>query len=157
MLTMTAAAADPAPTKMTARARATTTAAAVRTAACARAKAALAEERRHEIVSRFLKVAESNSMNSATNGGARGAAEPGRPGGGTTGTVTKSDQQFKGLNTLSSASIAADRGGNERRVNVSKRCDYIKRGFLPEMDACTFNDVWRAGLFRQTSIYSPVL
>ena len=38
----------------------------------------------------------------------------------------KSDQQFKGLETLFSASIAADRGGNERGVDVSKRCCYCK-------------------------------
>ena len=42
-------------------------------------------------------------------------------------------QQFKGLETLPNASVAADRHGNERGVNVSKRCGYIKRGFLPEM------------------------
>ena len=51
-----------------------------------------------------------------------------------------SGQWFKGLKTLSNASIAADRRGNER-VDVSRRCGYIKRGFLPEMDAHTFNDV----------------
>ena len=54
----------------------------------------------------------------------------------------KSDQQFKGLETLFSASIAADRGRNERGVIVAKRCGYIRRGFLPGMDARTFNDVW---------------
>ena len=71
MLTTTAAAADPAPTKMTAIARATaTTAAAVRTAV--RARAALEGRRRHEIDSRVLKVAKSNSMSSAANGGGGG-------------------------------------------------------------------------------------
>ena len=78
---------------------------------------------------------------------------------GTTGTATKRDQQSKGLRTLLNASIAADGGGNERGVNVSKRCGFIKRGasFLPEMDARTFNDVWHCvGLFRQTSC-CPVL
>ena len=60
----------------------------------------------------------------------------------------KSDQQFKGLETLFSASIAADRGGNERGVNVAKRCGYIKRGFLPGMDARTFNDVWLCWSFQ---------
>ena len=63
-------------------------------------------------------------MSGAANGGARCGG-----------------QQFKGLETLSNASIAADRRGNERGVNVSKRCGYIKRGFLPEMDVRTFNDV----------------
>ena len=54
--------------------------------------------------------------------------------------------QQKSINSskawLFSVSIAADRGGNERGVNVSKRRGYIKRGFLPGMDACTFNDLW---------------
>ena len=83
-----------------------------------------------------------------------GAEAAGR---GTTGTAPKSDQQFKGLKTLLSASIAADGGGNERGVNVSKRCGYIKRGFLPEMDACTFNDVWLCWSFQTNFMFSPVL
>ena len=73
------------------------------------------------------------------------------------GTATKSDQQFKGLETLFSASIAADRRGNERGVNVSKRCGYIKRGFLPGIDARTFNDVWLCWSFKANFLYSPVL
>ena len=47
---------------------------------------------------------------------------------GTTGTATKRDQQSKGLKALLNASIAADGGGNERGVNDSKRCGFIKRG-----------------------------
>ena len=74
----------------------------------------------------------------ARGGGVAALEQLGR---GTTGTATKRDQQSKGLRTLLNASIAADGGGNERGVNVSKRCGYIKRGFLPEMDAHTFNDV----------------
>ena len=66
-------------------------------------------------------------------------------------------QQFKGLETLCSASIAADRGGNECGVNVSKRCGYIKRGFLPEMDVCTFNDVWLWWSFQANFMYGPDL
>ena len=53
---------------------------AVRTAAGARARAALEEGRRHEIDGRVLKVAESNSMSSTANGGARGGSGAGAAG-----------------------------------------------------------------------------
>ena len=43
----------------------------------------------------------------------------------------KSNQRFRGTNTIFSASVASDRGGNERGVGVSKRCRVIKRGFKP--------------------------
>ena len=33
----------------------------------------------------------------------------------------------------------------------------IKRGFLPEMDAHTFNDVWLCWSFQTNFMYSPVL
>ena len=72
------------------------------------------------------------------------------------GTLTKSNQQFKGLKTLLSAPIAADRRGNERGVNVSEKCSYNK-GFLPEMDARTFNDVWLCWSFQTNVMYSPIL
>ena len=85
------------------------------------------------------------------------AVAAGWPIGGMAGTTTKIDQQFKGLETLFSVSIAADRGGNERGVNVSKRRGYIKRGFLPGMDACTFNDLWLCLSFQANFMYSPVL
>ena len=62
MLTKTTVAADPAPTKMTARARETAAATAV----------AVLTAGWHKIDGRVLKAAESNSMNSTTNGGARG-------------------------------------------------------------------------------------
>ena len=65
-------------------------------------------------------------------------------------------QQVKGLETSPNASVVANRHGNERGVNVSKRCGYNK-GFLPEMDACTFNDVWLCWSFQANFMYSPVL
>ena len=54
----------------------------------------------------------------------------------------KSDQRFKGSDTLYSASLASDRGANERGVNVSKRCGVIKRGFKVGMDTQIFQDTW---------------
>ena len=53
----------------------------------------------------------------------------------------KSDQRFKGSDTLLSASITSDRGGNEHVVNVSKRSGIIKSGFNVGIDASMFNDV----------------
>ena len=69
----------------------------------------------------------------------------------------KSDQQFRGRDTLYSASVAADRGGNERQVNVSKRCGIIARGFQTGTDLIMFNDVWLCWTFQANFMYSPVL
>lgn len=69
----------------------------------------------------------------------------------------KSDLRFKGRDTLFSASIASDRGGNERTVNVSKRSGYVKRGYQPGMDPVMFNDVWLCWMFMANFMYSPVL
>ena len=43
-----------------------------------------------------------------------------------------SDKRFNRNQTISSASVASDRGGNERVVNVSKRAGLISRGFPSE-------------------------
>ena len=69
----------------------------------------------------------------------------------------KSDQRFRGRDTLYSASVASDRGGNERTVNVSKRCGIIARGFQPGTDPTMFNDVWLCWMFQANFMYSPVL
>jgi hypothetical protein len=39
-----------------------------------------------------------------------------------------SDRRFNRIETLASASVASDRGGNERSVNVSKRAGFTCRG-----------------------------
>ena len=69
----------------------------------------------------------------------------------------KSDQRFKGSDTLYSASIASDRGGNERGVNVSKRCGVIKRGFKVGMDTQIFQDNWITWGFQSNFMFNPVL
>ena len=43
----------------------------------------------------------------------------------------ESAEHFNRNKTLRSASMATDRGGNERAVNVSKRSWYVKWGFQP--------------------------
>ena len=69
----------------------------------------------------------------------------------------KSDKQFKGSETKYSASLASDRGANERGVNVSKRSDIIKRGFKPGMDPAMFDDVWLCWGFMANFMYKQVL
>ena len=69
----------------------------------------------------------------------------------------KSDQRFKGEDTLYSASLASDRGGNERGVNVSKRSGVIKKGFGVGMDAHIFQDNWITWGFQCNFMFKPVL
>ena len=69
----------------------------------------------------------------------------------------KSDQRFKGSQTLLSASVASDRGGNKRSVNVSKRCGVIKRGFKAGMDAKMFQDTWICWGFQSNFMFRGVL
>ena len=72
---------------------------------------------------------------------------PGQPGGGRTGTMTKKDHQFKGLETLLSASTVAGRGENGRRVNVSKRYLYAFN------DVCLAVLVFSGKLYLYPSVY----
>ena len=67
----------------------------------------------------------------------------------------KSDQRFRGRDTLYSASVASDRGGKERMVNVSKGCGMIARGFQPRTDPTMFNDVCLCWMFKANFMYSP--
>jgi hypothetical protein len=69
----------------------------------------------------------------------------------------KSDRRFSRLQTLASASVASDRGANERTVNVSKRAGHISRGFLPNMCPIRFNKAWKTAAFRANFMYRPVL
>lgn len=69
----------------------------------------------------------------------------------------KSDRRFSRLQTLASASVAADRGANERTVNVSKRAGHISRGFCPNMCPIQFNKAWKSAAFRANFMYKPVL
>ena len=51
----------------------------------------------------------------------------------------RSDRKFKGDETLSSAAIAIDRGGNERAVRLSKMSGFIRRGGKENSDLCRLN------------------
>ena len=69
----------------------------------------------------------------------------------------ESDRTFNRYQTIGSASIASDRGGNERSVNVMKRAGYLRRGFQPNMCPIRFNMVWRAWGFQSNFMFVPVL
>ena len=69
----------------------------------------------------------------------------------------RSDERFTGRDTIYSASIASDRAGNERAVNVCKRSGVIQRGFKPGMDAQMFQDVWITWGFQANFMFDSVL
>jgi hypothetical protein len=68
-----------------------------------------------------------------------------------------SDRRFSRYQTIASASVASDRGANERTVNISKRAGYIQRGCWPNMCLIQFNKAWKASAFKANFMYKPVL
>ena len=71
--------------------------------------------------------------------------------------ASKSDERFKGRTTVYAATIAHDRSGNERAVNVCKRSGAMSRGFKPLMNPVRFNYVWRGWAFQANFMYQSVL
>ena len=69
----------------------------------------------------------------------------------------KSGERFTRMETIASASVATDRGGNERAVNVAKRPGYIERGFQPNMCPKRLNKAWLVSSFRANFMYASVL
>ena len=69
----------------------------------------------------------------------------------------ESDRRFNRSQTLRSASVASDRGGNERAVNVAKRSWFLKRGFLKNSSAKRMNNAWMTWSFQSNFMYDPVL
>ena len=71
---------------------------------------------------------------------------------------TKSDERFRGSQTVYSAGIATDRAGNERGVNVSKRSDLFgRRGFNTGTNVHRFQRAWLVWSFQANFMYDPVL
>jgi hypothetical protein len=70
---------------------------------------------------------------------------------------SRSDERFRGRKTVYAATVAHDRSGNERGVNVSKRSGLMKRGFHHGMNPIRFNCVWKCWAFRANFMYKPVL
>ena len=71
--------------------------------------------------------------------------------------ASKSNERFRGRMTVYAATVAHDRSGNERSVNVCKRSAMMKRGFKPGMNPIRFNAVWRGWAFRANFMYESVL
>ena len=69
----------------------------------------------------------------------------------------ESERRFNRSQTLRSASVASDRGGNERAVNVAKRSWFLKRGFLKNSSAKRMNNAWMTWSFQSNFMYDPVL
>ena len=69
----------------------------------------------------------------------------------------KNGEQFTHTETIASASVTADRGGNERAVNVAKRSGYVARGFQPNMCPKRLNKSWISSAFRANFMFEPVL
>ena len=72
-------------------------------------------------------------------------------------TFARSDRHFTTFELLSSASIARDRAGNERAVNVCKRAGYIRRGLEKNQSAADLADAWLAWSFQVNFMYRPIL
>jgi hypothetical protein len=68
-----------------------------------------------------------------------------------------SDRRFERDETLLTASVATDRGGNERAVNVSKRAWYVSRGFQQNSCPKQLNDAWMTWSFQSNFMFEPVL
>ena len=62
--------------------------------------------------------------------------------------ASRSDERFRGRTTVYAATVAHDRLGNERRVNVCKQSAMMKRGFKAGMNPIRFNAVWRGWDFQ---------
>ena len=69
----------------------------------------------------------------------------------------KSDRRFNGDETLVSASVASDRSGNERAVNMAKKSGYIKRGLTAGGCPKRLNNAWLAWSFQVNFMYKTVL
>lgn len=69
----------------------------------------------------------------------------------------KSDEKFRSDDMLASASVAADRSGNERGVNRCKYSGWIKRGLRPNSCPKRLDNVWLAWSFQTNFMYEPVL
>ena len=70
--------------------------------------------------------------------------------------ASKSDERFKGRTTIYGATIAHDRSGNERAVNVCKQSGVMKQGLIPHMNTVRFNYVWSTGVGISSQFYVSI-
>ena len=69
----------------------------------------------------------------------------------------RSDKRFPGHQTIYAGTVAHDRSGNERAVNLCKRSGLMKRGFKQGMSARRFNNAWRTWGFQANFMFKAVL
>ena len=69
----------------------------------------------------------------------------------------KSDTRFTGEETITSASVAADRSGNERAVNVCKRSGYLQRGLSTKACPVRMSNIWLTWSFQTNFMFESVL
>jgi hypothetical protein len=72
-------------------------------------------------------------------------------------TFAQSDARFTTIGVIHSASVAADRSGNERAVKVSKMSSFVKRGTHTHKNTERLCDVWLAWSFQANFMFKPVL
>eukprot|EP00957_Ditylum_brightwellii_P181472 13823628-Ditylum_brightwellii.AAC.1 len=72
-------------------------------------------------------------------------------------SFAKSDQKFRGIQTIASASVATDHSGNECTVNRSKLSGILKCGLQSTGDFERLNDVWSTWSFQINFMFKPVL
>ena len=68
-----------------------------------------------------------------------------------------SDRLFRSDEVLVSASVAADRSGNERGVKLTKMSGLLKRGLRSSASPVRLNNVWLAWSFQVNFMYASVL
>ena len=69
----------------------------------------------------------------------------------------ESDVTFTSNEMNYSASVAADRSGNERAVHLAKLSGSVKRGLYPRSSPAHMNNIWEAWSFQTNFMYAPVL
>ena len=72
-------------------------------------------------------------------------------------TFAKKGKTFSAKDTLTTASIATDRAGNERAVNRLKTSGYIKGGVEKAQSYRTVNDAWLCYGFQVNFMYKSVM
>eukprot|EP00957_Ditylum_brightwellii_P159732 12157329-Ditylum_brightwellii.AAC.1 len=69
----------------------------------------------------------------------------------------KSDQKFRGIQTVVSASVATDDSGNKHTVNRNKLLGILKCGLQSAGDFEQLNGVWLTWSFQVNFMFKPVL
>ena len=69
----------------------------------------------------------------------------------------ESDRRFNRNETLLTATVASDRGGNERSVNVCKRSWYVSNGLKQNSCPKQLNNAWKTWAFQANFMFKPVL